>query len=99
MYKNGVLSNAEFSNIMKTIKSQSINQSLISKDNDSRVQLRKMHERFKSSQKEYEDYKREKKQEEESKLDSNAISRWEDEGGALPKDLEESINNLLSIII
>ena len=99
MHKNGVLSNAEFSNIMKTIKSQSINQSLISKDNDSRVQLRKMHERFKSSQKEYEDYKREKKQEEESKLDRNAISRWEDEGGALPKDLEESINNLLSIII
>ena len=109
MHKNNILNDAEYHSILQTIKTDSMDPALVSHDVARRNELKRTKDDWYNWRKQQEDIKRTRQREKERRKDQivkkdleydrNAISRWEDEGGALPKDLEESINNLLSIII
>ena len=110
MHKRGVISDAEYHNISQSIKADSMDPTLADYDTELKKEIKRQrydsykyrnsdeYKKIREANRKVIDNEKKRRQESEA-LDSNAISRWEDEGGALPKDLEESINNLLSIII
>ena len=102
MHKHGVIDDAEYHDISKMIKANSMDPRLVAHDAARRKELQEYHDYWdskKRKQREEDEQKRKTAKKESESFDRNAISRWEDEGGASSKDLEESINNLLSIII